>query len=276
MPMSMLPRALRARRDLLLHAALVLTIAACGGGGCAGCDLEPLPGGSLPADQTIEGGAQVRVTPAGINKVEGVVSDVVEDALEGQGICIPEASQNILIGDIELCTEDDGSCNNGCEAGLTIDTVDLIPEAGRLRLRAQVDAQVDVPVSFDPIIGGPIGPCTLDVTANDTQVEAIVILAIDPATGELRVDLQEISDLSLDPDISGCSFVGGVLNFVAGLFTGTVEDAVREQLEPRLQELVAELLPDPLGIENRVDVGAFLSTLAPGAATSAPRRTGSA
>ena len=65
--MSNLLGALRARRDLLLHAALLVTIAACVGDGCAGCGMGPLPGGALPADQTIEGGAQVRVTPAGID-----------------------------------------------------------------------------------------------------------------------------------------------------------------------------------------------------------------
>src|SRR5688500_20253840 len=48
-------------RDRLLFAGVLLVIAGCGGDGCAGCDLAPLPVGALPADQTVEGGAQVRV-----------------------------------------------------------------------------------------------------------------------------------------------------------------------------------------------------------------------
>jgi len=265
MSMSNPSRAARGRRrDLLLYAALVLVIAGCGGDGCAGCGLGPLPGGSLPSDQTIEGGAQVRVTPAGINKVEGVVGDVIEDALEGQGICIPEGSQGIGIGDIEFCFNDDGSCNNGCQAGLTIDSVNLTPEPGQVRIRAQIDAQIDVPVRFDPIIGPIIGPCTLNVTAPNTVVDAIVSLGLDPATGELRVNLEDIPNLEIDPDISGCSFVGAVINFIAGLIGDTVADIVRDLLEPRLQELVATLLPDPLGIENTVDLSSFLSTISPG------------
>jgi hypothetical protein len=206
-------------RDPLYVVGLVLAIAGCGGDGCAGCDLAPLPAGGLPADQTVEGGAQVRVTPTGIAKVEGIIGDVIGDALAG-GICIPEVSQNIIIGDIEACFNNDGQCTPGCQADIGIDSVDLIPEAGHLRIVAQIDVQSDVAVRFDPVLLPPIS-CTLGVTANNTVVEANVAVGIDAASGEITVNLQDIPGFTVDPDFSGCSFVSGVINFIAAAWSRT-------------------------------------------------------
>jgi MYXO-CTERM domain-containing protein len=260
--MSKLRRAARGTRDRLLTASLVLVIAGCGGDGCAGCDLAPLPGDALPADQTVEGGAQVRVAPAGFEKVEQVVGGIINDAL-GEGICIPEGSQGVGIGDVEFCYANDGNCAPGCQADLTIDSVSLTPEPGQLRITAQFDVQSDVAVRFDPIIGGDT-ECTLNVTADDTLVEALVAVGTDPASGELTVSLLDIPGFELDASIDGCGVIGDIIDFLGGLLGGVVEDLVLGLLEPQLNELIAQLLPDPLGIENTIDLGGFLSTLSPG------------
>jgi MYXO-CTERM domain-containing protein len=254
----------RSRRDWLLIAALFLIANGCGAGNGCGCTFEALPPGGLPDDQTLEGGAQMRVTPSGVAKIEQVVDDVINDAL-GDGMCIGEGSQGIGIGDIEWCMNDDGSCNNGCELNFNVDYVDLIPEPGALRIRTQFDVQVDVPVAFDPIIGGTIGPCTLNVTANNTVVDARVVLGINGGDGELTVTLANIPNLSIDPSISGCSFVGGVLNFIADLIADAIEvDFIRDLLTPLLDGLLQSLLPDPMGLEGVMDVAALFGGVAPG------------
>src|SRR5688572_29388076 len=64
----------------LLSLVFLLAMASCGdlGSGC-GCSMQPLPGGKLPADQTIEGGGQIRVTRAGFAKVSGFIGGVIND-----------------------------------------------------------------------------------------------------------------------------------------------------------------------------------------------------
>ena len=261
--MSKLRRAVRGDRDRLLLAGLVLTVAACGGDGCAGCDLAPLPGGALPADQTIEGGAQVRVAPSGFEKVEGIVGGIIDDALAG-GICIPQGEEDLgIVGDLTFCFENQGDCTPGCEADIAVDSVDLTAEPGQLRINAQFDVQSDLRVH----LAIPIFPdidCTLGVTANDTQVDALVGVATDPTSGELTVSLIDIPGFEVDPDFSGCGIASAVINFLGGLFGDLISDFVLGALEPQLNSLIAELLPDPLGIENTLDLGGFLSTLSPG------------
>jgi MYXO-CTERM domain-containing protein len=261
--MSKLRRAVRGDRDRLLVAGLMLAIAGCGGDGCAGCDLAPLPAGGLPADQTIEGGAQVRVAPSGFGKVEQIVGGIIDDALGG-GICIPQGEEDLgIIGDLTFCFENQGDCTPGCEADITVDTVELTPEPGQLRIGAQFDVQSDLRVH----LAIPIFPdidCTLGVTANDTVVDALVGVGTDPTTGELTVSLIDIPGFEVDPDFSGCGIASAVINFLGGLFGDLISDFVLGALEPQLQTLIAELLPEPLGIENTLDLGGFLSTLSPG------------
>ena len=261
--MSKLRRAVRGDRDRFLVAGLVLVAAACGGDGCAGCDLAPLPGGALPADQTIEGGAQVRVAPSGFEKVEQVVGGIIDDALGG-GICIPPGEEDLgIIGDLTFCFENQGDCAPGCQADIAVDTVELTPEPGQLRIGAQFDVQTDLRVHLAiPIF--PDVDCTLGVTADDTVVDALVGVGVDPTSGELAVSLIDIPGFEVDPDFSGCGIAGAVLDFLGGLFGDVISDFVLGALEPQLEGLIAELLPDPLGIENTLDLGGFLSTLSPG------------
>ncbi|HUS65354.1 MAG TPA: MYXO-CTERM sorting domain-containing protein [Kofleriaceae bacterium] len=243
--------------------SLALAMGACAGDGC-GCGFEPLPGGALPSDQTVEGGAQIRLTPSGMQKVQEVVGGAVNDML-ADGMCIGENDQGVGVGDIVWCMNDDGSCQSGCNVGVHVDSVSLTPEPGLVRLRTQFDAQVDFPVAFDPFWGGRVGPCTLDITANDTKVDALVRLRIDEATGETRVELEDIPDLNLNPHVSGCSFIGAVVDAAAGVVASALEiGLVRDLLEPFIGDLLEGLLPDPMGIEGTLDVAALFGGIAPG------------
>ena len=66
-----------AMRLLWLACALAL-----GGCGDLGCNLQPLPGGALPADQTVEGGGQIRVTQPGFQKLTSLIPAAINDLID--------------------------------------------------------------------------------------------------------------------------------------------------------------------------------------------------
>src|SRR5690606_30878428 len=110
-------------RRWLGAAALIIGLGACDlGAGCGGCG--PLPPGGLPDDQTLEGGAQMRVTPSGFSKLTSIIPAVLNDALS-DGFCVPRGSQGILIGDIDWCYQNDGTCRPGCQVDFNVDSIQI-------------------------------------------------------------------------------------------------------------------------------------------------------
>src|ERR1043165_5823874 len=85
---------------------------ACGsaGGGGACSSTPPLPGGKLPADQTGEGGAQLRVTPHGIATITTIVKPLLDQQV-ANGFCLPGGD---LGGIVAFCETNQGQCTNGC------------------------------------------------------------------------------------------------------------------------------------------------------------------
>ncbi|HLL20884.1 MAG TPA: hypothetical protein VK427_02085, partial [Kofleriaceae bacterium] len=74
----------------------ILVMSACGNfGGCGACGaVGALPADTpqtlkgVPRDQTVEGGAQIRVTPQGFNKLKTVLPALLNQSLAG-GFCVP-------------------------------------------------------------------------------------------------------------------------------------------------------------------------------------------
>src|SRR5689334_9733864 len=100
---------------------------ACSGGGLGcGCTSQPLPAGGLPADQTVEGGAQVRITPAGMTKVNQLVQSAILGQL-GSGTCVPSGSIGGWAAGADYCYENQGTCTPGCDVNVNVDTLTLTP-----------------------------------------------------------------------------------------------------------------------------------------------------
>src|SRR6185312_8144344 len=102
-----------------------------GAGSCSsgcGCGTSsPLPTGGLPGDQTIEGGAQVRVTPQGFTKLTNLLPEALGSALGG-GTCIAEGSVGSSPFDAQWCdTNAGGVCGTGtgCPLAITPTSVSL-------------------------------------------------------------------------------------------------------------------------------------------------------
>src|SRR5690349_3286942 len=115
----------------------------CAGQGCGGCGLQPLPAGGLPADQTIEGGAQIRVTPTGFSKLTSIIPGIVNDTLAG-GFCLPKGQVDLQVVDFRFCDANPpGSCGNDtCAVDVSVDQVELSvpPGSDTLRIRTVLDA----------------------------------------------------------------------------------------------------------------------------------------
>ena len=222
----------------------VAALASCDslGSGC-GCAMGPLPGDGLPSDQTLEGGAQMRVTPSGFDKVTGILDGFIDDALAG-GFCIPE--QRDVLPFTHLCSTNDGMCTPGCEVDASRDSIVLSAlDADTLRADIQFDGASDIHVDL------LIGSCTLDVTIVDGVFQTDIGIGIDELTGELTLELENLEVTDLDGlEIDGC-LVGELLEFLVELFANTIAD----QLEPVVAGFLTDFLPDPLGIANTIDVG---------------------
>jgi MYXO-CTERM domain-containing protein len=259
------------RQQFFVFAIAVLIVGGCAGNGCGGCAMEPLPAGGLPADQTLEGGAQIRVTPQGFNKLTAIADDVLNDALAG-GMCMARRSVNLLVGDLTFCARNDGTCTPGCKVNFNIDSIAFTPQAGNLRVRTQFDVSTRVPAQLDTLLG-TIGPCTLDVRANNNVVDVNVAFSIRPSDGELRIELASISNLDINPSITGCSFVGSVIDFIAGAFASLIEvNFIANLLRPLINNLLQGFLPDPLGIEGMLGVGGLLGAVQPDIAANLETR----
>src|SRR5262245_13505427 len=182
-------------RALVVAVAAPMVLSSCSGG----CNsLEPLPA-PVPADQTIEGGAQIRITPAGFDKLTAIIPGLINDAI-GSGTCLGSGRFGAGIADVSYC--DTGACSGGatgCPVNVNIQSVDMsIPDDTTFRIDTTFDVNVPVHITADWIIGGD-STCTLTVTLNDGRVQADLGFGIDQATGELTIHLVGINVF----DISG-------------------------------------------------------------------------
>ncbi|MBP9085956.1 MAG: hypothetical protein KBG15_07540 [Kofleriaceae bacterium] len=234
----------------------VITFGACGGSsGCNGCASEPLPGGKLPADQTVEGGGQIRVTQAGFTKLTSIVPGLLNQGF-ANGFCIPDGS---ALG-VDYCYETQGQCAPGCKVNLTLNSTQIsVTAAQTMNIKINLSAGTSVPVDFF------ISTCQMTITATAVTADLDIAFAIDPATGELRIRLDRINGT----DLSGVAFTGcGVLSFVADLVVDVLDsflgDFIIQLLTPTINNLIQSLLPNPLGIAGMTDLGQMLAGISPG------------
>ncbi len=262
-------------------AVLVMVSTGCGGsGGCS--QLGPLAK-PYPKDQLVEGGVQMRITPNGFNKLKQVLRDLINQQFAG-GICIPRQQTSIIGIDIEACFN--ASCAGGvrgCKVTPSINSLNLsVPNPGTLAIDINFNigsraAPVLFPVGADiPIVG--FSSCTLDMSLVNARVGLDIGFSIDngantaanPGTGELRLTTQNIRDLNLTGlQIGGCGILGDALNAFVGLITNVLNSQIgnflTNLLRPQIDQLIQGFLPNPLGVEGTMDIGAALSGFAPGA-----------
>jgi hypothetical protein len=258
----------------LFSVAFLFTIAGCGdlGGGCGGCGLTALPEGGVPRDQIVEGGAQVRVTTQGFRRIGELIPALITEMFadgfclnQGQIIADPDNGGTFL--GAKFCVQDSGAgCNPGCRVRPVVDGVAITP-VDNATVNVQIQADVDTTVGLRTKIAFIPGSCDMRVQAQDLRANLNARFGIEPATGELTFGI-DIQRVDLNVSLSNCGLISALLD--AGLdildfFQDTfLRELINDLLNPLIQSLVDGILPDPLGIANRLDLGALLGGVIPG------------
>ncbi len=262
-----------------LYSIAFVALAACGGigGGCGGCGSQPLPAGGLPKTQTVEGGGQIRVTRAGFTKLTNIIPPLINQQLSS-GFCVGQGSVGTPSGGFlatgaRYCATNQSaqpgipdSCGAGvgCNVGIHLDSTNIsVTNAQRMNIRIQLDANAAVPLSGQ-VVG--IGfSCTLGVSGPNIAIDADIQFGIDPATGELTMELAGINGLDTsDLSFSGCSVLSDVANLANSILNSFLGEFIIDLLEPTFNNLIQGFLPDPLGIEGMIDIGQMMAGVSPG------------
>ena len=257
------------RLNLVLSALFIVAMGACGNiGGCGACgSVGPLPTGGLPKDQTIEGGAQIRVTPAGFNKLKSVLPALLNDQLAG-GFCLASGEVGNCAGGLGTgacyCTGNSGAgCNPGCQVNVQLNSlVPTVTSQERLNLRLSTRASTSIPVRGQVV--GIDFSCTLGVSSNNLSGDLDIRFGVDPTTGELTINLDKINQFQSNLDFTGCSVLSDVGNFFSSLVDSFLGQFVIKLLTPAINDLIQGFLPSPLGIAGMLDVGSMLEQVSPG------------
>ncbi len=243
--------------NFVLSLLFIVSFGACGGaGGCGGCASQPLPGGKLPADQTVEGGGQIRVTQAGFNKLQSIVPGLLNQGF-ANGFCIAPTD----LGVADACTANNGpTCNPGCKVNLNLNSTQLVvTNANTLNVKIDLTASTAVRLS------NFLGSCTINVTATSLKADLDVAFDIDPATGELKIDLASINDTDFSGvSASGCSILSDIINVAIDLLDSALGQFIIQLLEPTINNIIQGFLPNPLGIAGMTDLGQMLAGISPG------------
>src|SRR5690606_7472794 len=129
----------------------VVAMGACGNfGSCGACgSTAPLPNGRLPTDQTVEGGAQIRVTPQGFQKITAIIPGIINDSFAG-GFCLPNGDIGGSFLGAEYCHQNQGGCTNACQANVQIApggfTLSTLNNPQRLRIGLTTNVNMAIPI----------------------------------------------------------------------------------------------------------------------------------
>src|SRR5262245_57537257 len=197
---------------------------ACGNfGSCGACGAtQPLPGGRLPTDQTVEGGAQVRVTPSGFNKLTQILPGVLNQQLGG-GFCVGRGSVGtpnggFLATGAEWCYQNQSGCNPGCRANVALNQNGFsiqVTNQNTLKLRISTSVNATVPVRGQVL--GIGASCTLTASSNNLNGDVDITVGVRADNGELDIHLAQINQFQLNMNFSGCSLLSDIGNLVGSI-----------------------------------------------------------
>lgn len=256
------------RVNFILSALFLLALGACGNaGGCGGCGGSlPLPAGGLPADQTVEGGAQIRVTPAGFTKLQSILPALLNEQFEA-GFCVPRGEVGNCAGGLGTgacyCTDNNGpSCAAGCQVDVSLNR--LTPTVRGNKLNIDISTSIGTNVGIQGQVLGIDFSCHLGVSSNDLRGDFDIAFGIDPGNGELRINLDRINSFHLGLDFSGCGPVSDVADFLASVIDSFLGQFIVRLLTPAINNLLQGFLPNPLGLAAMMDVNALVGGVSPG------------
>ncbi len=260
---------------------VVVLISGCSGGGCSGCAggaLQPIPGGyPLTPDTRIPRAAQIRLTEAGLRRVQDVAPGLL-GGFVGSGIPVPRTVTPIQVAGFTaaraiICPA--GNCrinvalpNPALQLGFTA------PSAISARVRVIVDGQLPLRAcggscndncsgTFCFTIASPtlvintrqgnhphIGLRTNATIRRDTHMPRLHYHRADlvSPTGSGDVIQETPGEGIENPDIACTdSWVCGIVNLLRGTIIGQFRNQLSQALGPIQEALAAPSMPNPPG-----------------------------
>jgi MYXO-CTERM domain-containing protein len=276
--------------NFIISSLFVVATGACGGlgGGCGACGTEqalPPPGNAphiknMPADQTVEGGAQMRVTEQGFQRIGQVIPELLGGAISGG---FPISGGSIAIAGLDLASYCGGS-NGSCTVTPTFVDANLQVVAGqpnvlKVGVAMNVNATVPMNLLFDNcnVIVSTPNPVTftmdvrLGIKDADGELD-IRVLAIDPnGTNLSNLQFAKQSGSGGDHFLNLCGLAAGAGNFITTI-ADLLIDFAGPFLGDFLDDVIQDLLPNPLGIAGMMNVGDLLEQVSPGTSASMEAR----
>ena len=261
----------RSRLNYVISVIFVAAMGACSGSsGCSGCGTSPLPAGGLPADQTIEGGAQVRVTQEGFQKLTALLPNIVTSALSSGPICIPGNNVGVSISGFPVaeayyCNQNSGpSCTNGCEINVSLNAGGTSTQVVGNQLQVNISTSINTSIALDfKALGIDVDSCTLTISSNNLNGSFDISPGIAGSNGDLTLGTT-LNSFALNLNFSGCGILSDAGNLLSSLLDA-IPSALQSLLSPVVSGLIQDLLPNPLGLEGSMNVGALLASFSPGA-----------
>jgi len=259
----------------ILSVLFIVTMGACGNvGGCGACGAsQPLPGGILPPNQTIEGGAQVRVTPQGFQKLTSILPGALNSALGG-GFCVPHGSTGYTLGTgADWCDTNNGGCNPGCKVNVGINPGGMqISVTNQNTLHVALSTSVNTQLHLSGSVVYVGASCTMTATSNDLGGDFDIALGVRPDNGELDIHVAQINSFHLGMTFSGCSLISSIANLASDIIDSFVGQFIIQLLTPAIDGIIQNLLPHPLGIAGMLNIGQLLAGVSPGTSASMEAR----
>lgn len=222
----------------------------------------------MPADQTVEGGAQIRVTQKGFQKISQVVPQLIDGAFSGG---FPISGGGISVGGLDVasyCGGNGGQCTiTPSFASANVSVVPNQPNVLKVTVGVNVSGTIPMNLLFDScnvIVSTPT-PVTfgLDVSLGikrpdgELDIHAAGIDTNATNLGNLRFTASGSHFLDL------CEIAAGAGNFIV-----TIADLLIDFAGPFLTDILDDalqgLIPSPLGIAGMIDAGSFLEGVSPG------------
>lgn len=287
-------------RAAIMWGTVGLLFSCSGGSGCSSCGgMEPIPEG-YPLEQRVENAIQARLTSSGIDFVEENIEPIL-GSLVGGSLSFPVPSMTESVAgflDVEVCHS--GECFFCVEiTGLNLTptppnelrlTLDIMAWAGNESCgRRPLD--IVVPTFLGDIECG----ASIDTRSEgspDMPVTGRIVFAIDATTGYTALEFAELdatSGFETDDISLGGGFVCTMVDFVAGLFIGSLIDGLNDQIGGALGDFTCascetvadcpgagaecvegtcmrggECVAPLLGMEGRLDLGSLLGSVSPG------------
>jgi MYXO-CTERM domain-containing protein len=105
----------------------------------------------------------------------------------------------------------------------------------------------------------------MNVDGNNIYIGADIIFGVRASDGELEVHLAEITDYDLSGvQFSNCGAISSMGNFARDFIESWFGQWIVDYLTPTIDDQIQDMLPDPLGIEGRVDIGGLVGGVSPG------------